>query len=96
VTRDGTLAEEPTDRLVGVHAALPQRRVDLRVGTVHDLLEPLHELPRGRRHGPRRPPGSPSAAAAAAAAAAHPRQNPLRELPADADAKTGSRKAANR
>ena len=66
--RDGTLGQEAADRLVGVHAALPQRSVDLRVGAVHDLLQPLHQLPRGRRHRPRRPPRSPSAAAA------HPRR----------------------
>jgi hypothetical protein len=39
---DGTLGEELADGLVGVHAAVPQRRVDLRVGAADDLLEPLH------------------------------------------------------
>jgi hypothetical protein len=74
--RDETLGEEAADRLVGVHVTLPQRRVDLRVGAVHDLLQPLHQLPRGRRHRARRPPRAPSGA--------HPRRNPEPGIPASA------------
>jgi hypothetical protein len=86
--RDETLGEEAADRLVEVHVTLPQRRVDLRVGAVHDLIQPLHQLPRGRRHRARRPPRAPSAA--------HPRRNPEPGVSARLRRQTGSQDAAIR
>src|SRR6185369_10340995 len=66
-SRGRTLGKEAADCLVGVHAALAQCGVDLRLRAVHDLLQALHQLPRPGWDGRRRPLPSGSAAA-------HPRR----------------------
>ena len=67
-----TLGEEAADRLVGVHAAIAQRRVDLRLRAVHDLLQALHQLPRRRRDGARRRAPLPTSSSYPRAAARAP------------------------
>lgn len=45
------MREETINGLVGVHIAVLESGIDLRLGTINYLLQALHNLPRPRRNG---------------------------------------------